>query len=207
MVVQRVQRRGGGRRHPGGVGAGLRVADLLRQHVGHPVGHRPHALADLRLARQAAGQADIDVAVLVGLDPGGRLHVALADHRAGFHRGVDLVAGAVEEAGVDEHDALGRRPDAGLEVDGGAPLLVHDAHLERVAGKPQHVLDAAEQLVGEGHLVRPVHLRLDDVDRAGAAVAQRALALQVVHRDQRRDGGIEDALGDLPAVLRRAPHR
>ena len=56
VVMQRVQRRGGGRRHPGGVGAGLRVADLLRQHVGHPVGRRPHALADLRLARQAAGR-------------------------------------------------------------------------------------------------------------------------------------------------------
>ena len=55
-----------------------------------------------------AGQADIDVPVLVGLDPGLRLHVVLADHGAGFHRGVDLVAGAVEEAGVDEHDALRR---------------------------------------------------------------------------------------------------
>ena len=70
VVVQRVQRRGGGRGHPGGVGAGLGMADLLLQHVGHAVGRGPHALADLRLARQAAGEADIDVAVLVGLDPG-----------------------------------------------------------------------------------------------------------------------------------------
>jgi hypothetical protein len=36
----------------------------------------------------------------------GLLHVALADHRAGFHRGVDLIAGAVEEPGVDEHHAV-----------------------------------------------------------------------------------------------------
>ena len=70
VIMQRVQRRGGGRGHPGGVGAGHRMADLLRQHVGHAVGRRPHALADLRLAAQPAGQADIDVLVLVGLDPG-----------------------------------------------------------------------------------------------------------------------------------------
>ncbi len=49
--VQRGRRR---RRHPGGVGAGLGMADLLLQHRGHQVGHRPHALADLRLAGQAA---------------------------------------------------------------------------------------------------------------------------------------------------------
>ena len=57
VVVQRVQRRGGGRGHPGGVRAGLRMADLRLQHVGHQVGHRPHALADLRVARQAAQPA------------------------------------------------------------------------------------------------------------------------------------------------------
>jgi hypothetical protein len=59
--------------------------------------------------RQAAFEADIDVAILIGGDPGLCLHVALADHRAGFHGGVDLVAGAVEEAGVDEHHAVLRR--------------------------------------------------------------------------------------------------
>ena len=48
VVVHRVQRRCGGRGYPGGVGAGLRMGDLLRHHVGHAVGHRPHALADLR---------------------------------------------------------------------------------------------------------------------------------------------------------------
>jgi hypothetical protein len=63
VIVQRVQRRGGGRGHPGGVGAGLRMADLLGQHVRHLVGRGPHALADLGLAGQAAGQADIDVAL------------------------------------------------------------------------------------------------------------------------------------------------
>ena len=198
--MQRVQRGGGGRRHPGGVGPGLRVADLLRQHVRHPVRRRPHALADLRLAAQAAGQADIDVLVLVGLDPGGALHVVLADHRPGLHRGVDLVAGAVEEAGVDEHHAMLRRGDAGLQVGRGAPLLVHDAHLQRVARQAQQILDAGEQRVGEGDFVRAVHLRLDDVDRAGARIAQRPGVVQVVQRDQRGDRGIQQPLRDLAAV-------
>jgi len=34
------------------------------------------------------------------------------------------VAGAVEDAGIDEADALERLLDAGLEVDGGAAFLV-----------------------------------------------------------------------------------
>ena len=33
------------------------------------------------------------------------LHVGLADHRAGFHGGVDFIAGTVEEAGIDEEHA------------------------------------------------------------------------------------------------------
>jgi hypothetical protein len=50
VIVRGVQRRGRGRGHPGGVGAGLRMADLLVQHVAHHVRRGPHALADLRLA-------------------------------------------------------------------------------------------------------------------------------------------------------------
>ena len=40
-----------------------------------------------------------------------------------------------------------------------------------LAGRPSSCFDAAEQLAGEGHFGRAVHLRLDDVDRAGARVA------------------------------------
>jgi hypothetical protein len=40
---------------------------------------------------------------------------ALAQHRRGFHRGVDLVTGAVEEAGVDEHHAVLCRANRFLE--------------------------------------------------------------------------------------------
>ena len=142
--MQRVQRGGGRRRHPGGGRAGLRVTELLGEHVGHLVGRRPHALADLGMAGQAVDQAHVDVPVFIGLDPGLRLHVVLADHRARFHRGMDLVAGAVEEAGVDEADALRGILDAGLEVDRGAALLVHDADLHGVFRQRQHLLDFAE---------------------------------------------------------------
>jgi hypothetical protein len=90
---------------------------------------------------------------------------------------VDLVAGAVEEARVDEHEALAGAADALLQIDGGAPLLVHDAELERVALHAQGVLDAGEQVHGEADLVGPVHLRLDDVHAAGAGVAQGARTL------------------------------
>ena len=105
VVVGGVQGGGGGAGHPGAVGTGLGMADLLLQHGLHQVRHGPHALADLGDAGQAAGQTHVDVVVFVGVDPRLGLHVALAHHRAGFHRGMDLVAGAVEEARVDEGDA------------------------------------------------------------------------------------------------------
>ena len=205
VIVQGVQGGGRRRRHPGGAGAGHRMADLLLQHRRHQVGHRPHSLADLGMALQAAGQADIDVPVLIGLDPGGFLHVALADHRPRFHGGVHLVAGPVEEAGVDETHALGCRADALLEVHRGAALLVHDAHLQRVGGHAQRRLDTCKELVGEGDFLRPVHLRLDDVERPGARVAAptataRSAGADVVHGDCRRHHRIEDAFGNLVAV-------
>ena len=109
------------------------MRDLLHQHVRHLLGRRPHALSDLRPARQAARQADVDVAVFIGLYPGRVLHVVLAHYRAGFHRGVDFVAGAIEKSGVDETDSVPSSADARRKVDAGASLFVHDAHLQRVA--------------------------------------------------------------------------
>jgi len=116
--------------------------DLLRQHLCHLIWRRPHSFADLRSARESTGQANIHVRILVGLDPLGVLHLVLANHRPRFHRGVNLVPGAIEKTGVDEDNPIGSGEDAMLEIDGRAPLFVHDADLERVAGQAQHVLDA-----------------------------------------------------------------
>jgi hypothetical protein len=90
------------------------------------------------LPRRPAGEADEHVVALVGLDPGAAFHVALAQHRAGPHRAVHLVAGAVEEAGVDERDAVRRRRNAGLQVDAGTALLVHDAEFDVAFGNPSN---------------------------------------------------------------------
>ena len=79
---------------------------------------------------------------------------------------MNLVAGAVEEAGIDEKHPVGRRRYAGLEIDGGAPLLVHDADLYRMPGQRQHVLDPGKKRIGERDFSRPVHFWLHDVDRA-----------------------------------------
>ena len=139
-----MQGRGSRRRYPGGVGAGQWVSDFLFEHRCHQVGHGPHALADLCTTLQASAQADIDVPVLIGADPFFCLHGRFAHHRAGFHGGVDFIAGAVEETGVDKHHTLAGRLDAGLEVDRGAALLVHDPDLEGVARQVQHLFDATE---------------------------------------------------------------
>ena len=99
-------------------------------------------------------QPGVDVAVLVGEDPRQRPHRGLACHRPGRHRRVDLVAGAVEEAGVDEDDPVPGRVHGGGEVQRGAPLLVHQADLERVRREPEEFLHPAEERDGERHLLR-----------------------------------------------------
>ena len=163
VVVQGVQHGGGGRGHPSAVGAGVGVVDLGFHHPGHGLGHGPHAFADLGVAGQAAGEADVDVPVFVGADPGLAFHVGLALHGAGFHGGVNLVAGAVQEAGVDEDDPVGGLADAFLEVDGGAAFLVHDADLDGQRLHAQGALHPREQFHGERDFPGAVHLRFDDV--------------------------------------------
>jgi hypothetical protein len=167
--------------------------------MAHQVGHGPHALADLRLAAQAAAQAYQHVVLLVGGNPGAGLHVALADHGAGLHGGVHLVAGAVQEAGVDEGDAAAGGGNAGLQVDGCAALFVHDAQLDGAVLQTQHLLDAAEQLGGKAYFGRAVHLGLDDVDRALARVADGVFlgAGQVVHGNRGGDHRVHDAFRNL----------
>ena len=124
------------------------------------------------MTRQAAFQTDVDVPVFVGLDPRGGFMSSLADHRACFHRGVHFIAGAIEEAGIDEHDAFFRSADAFFQVDGGATLFIHDADFQGVAWQAECVFDTAEQFVGERHFFRAVHFRFDDVNRARAGVGE-----------------------------------
>ena len=176
------------------------MRDLGAQHVGHAVRHRPHALADLRTTGQPAAQAHVDIRALVGVEPDGIADFALAQHRARNHRRVQLITGAVEEAGVDEHHALARGADALHEIERRAPLLVHDAHLQRVALEPEQLLDAAEQSHGQRHFLRTVQFRLDDIDRTAATVARAAARLQIVQSDQRADGRIEHGLWHRLAV-------
>src|SRR5690606_26898136 len=116
VIMGGMQRTGGRRRYPGAVGAGLRVTDFLLHHLLHFIRHGPHALADLGVARQAALKTDIHVPVFVGGNPLLLLHVGLAHHGARFHGGVDLIAGTVEEAGVDEHDTLFGNTDTFFQV-------------------------------------------------------------------------------------------
>jgi hypothetical protein len=162
------------------------------------------------MAAQSAFQPDIDVLVLVGRDPGLALDEILAAERPRLHRGVDLVASPVEEAGVDEGHPVLRRADAFLEVDRGAPLLVHDAELHGVALQPQHLLDQRERLVGEGHFLGPVHLRLHDIDRPRDGVPRAGLFAQVVLGDERGDHRVHQPLVGLRPVLqqdRRVGHQ
>ena len=130
------------------------VRDLGFQHVGHEIRHGPHALADLGMPAQAAGQPDVDILPFIGIQPDGFLQIGLARCDAGLHRGVDLIAGAVEKTGVDERDPRARGTDALGEIDAGAPFLVHDADLHRISRQTEQFFDSPEQLVGKSDLFR-----------------------------------------------------
>ena len=73
------------------------------------------------------------------------------------------------------------------------------------SGSAEHLLDPAEQLAGQRDLVGAVHLRLDDVDRAGAAVLRLRTALEIMDREQAGDRGVEEAFRNLLAL--RVEHR
>ena len=176
------------------------MACLGGEHLRHLRRLGPHALADLGPVLHASSETSVDVGVLIGEEPGGPLHVALLQHRAGFHVGVDLVAGAIEEAGVDEDDPLAGLVDGGRKVEGGATLLIHDPHLERVGLESERRFDPAEQFDSPGDLVGAMHLGLHDVDRAGAAVTEAAVAEQVVLARKRGDEAVQDRFEDRFAV-------
>ena len=93
--------------------------------------------------------------------------------------------------------------DALLEVDGRAPLLVHDADLQGVRSEAEGLLHPGKERHRGCHLFRSVHLRPDDVDAAGAAVREGTRAFQVVHRGERSHHRVEESLRDrLPALAR-----
>ena len=152
------------------------------------------------MADKTCGDADLDIARLVGGQPGLGLHLGLPHHGAQFHVRVDLVAGAVEEAGIDEHHPVPRRMDAGPEIGTGPPLLVHDADLDGVPRQTQCVLDPVEQAHGQGDFVRSVHLGLHHIDRPGGAVGPGTPQIMqgAGHRHQGVDHGLVHGLAVEP---------
>mmetsp|Transcript_26983 Transcript_26983/g.68485 ORF Transcript_26983/g.68485 Transcript_26983/m.68485 type:complete len:472 (-) Transcript_26983:925-2340(-) len=202
VVVEGVEGRRRGRGGPRGVGPRHGVPDLLLEHLLHVVGGGPHALADLPLAGELDGDARVHVVVLVRLDPDLLLDLVLGKEGARLEARVDLVARAVEESGVDEGDAVLGLVHACSEVGGRAALLVHDPHLDRLVGEPEGLLGAAEELRGQGDLLGAVHLGLDKVHGAGAAVLEAWAVHQVVLGAKGSYKRVEKVLGDLLAVVR-----
>ena len=144
--------------------------------------------------------ADVDVAIFVGDDPGLLLDGLLWQHGPGLHARMDFVTRTIEKPRVDEHDPLAHGADAFGEVDGRASLFVHYTDLDRIRFQPEHCLDPAEQGIGEGDLVRTVHLRLDDVDASRAAVRLFTVATPVYHGARRCNDGVHNPFEDLIAV-------
>ena len=197
-----MQRGGDRRRHPGGIGAGLEMLDLGLHHRVQLVRHRPHPLADLGPPHEPAIQPGPHIGGLISLQPGGLFQFLLGRDRAGLHAGVNIIAGAVQKAGIDKHQALPDPRDTGREVHRGAAFLVHNADLEGMSAKPQRVFHPQKQLIGQRHLLRAVQLGLDDIDRARAAVAVAAIAQDIMFGRERRHHRVQHGFRDRPAGLK-----
>ncbi len=70
---------------------------------------------------------------ICALNPRRGFHLRLADHGACLHCGVHFVASAIEEARVDENDAVFDSVNACGEVGAGAAFFVHHPDFDRVA--------------------------------------------------------------------------
>jgi hypothetical protein len=113
---------------------------------------------------------------------------------------MNFVTRAIEKSRVDENDALAHGANALGEVDRSATLFIHDADLDRVRLQVEHRLDTAKQRIGKRDFVRPMHLRLDDVDTSRTAVRLRVLAAAVHHGTGRRHDSIENAFENFVAI-------
>ena len=202
VIVDRVERGRGRRRHPGGIRAGLRMGDLCPDHLAHLVRHRPHPFADLGLPPKSRLDADVHVPVFVSLDPRLSFDLFLRQHGAELHTGVDFVAGPIQETGVDKNHPLLCRSDAFLQVDGGAALFVHNADFECVPLQTQSLFHPCEQLHCGRDFFRSVEFRLDDVDAALFAVGAFAFTLEVMDSGKHRDHRVEEAFRDFLPIGR-----
>ncbi len=142
------------------------MTHFLRQHITHQIRHGPHAFANLRLALQTACQTDINISVFIGIDPRGDFHLPFRNHGPRFHRGVNFIARAIQEASVNKgHPRLGRF-DAGFEVGACAAFLIHDAELYGILRQAQNALDPGEDFICKCHLIGAMHLGFDHINRA-----------------------------------------
>ena len=172
---------------------------FLRHHVAHHVGLGPHAFANLRLAGETCSNTDVDVGVFIGTDPRLALDGFLRQERAGLHAGMDLVAGAIKEAGVDEKYPVFYRTDTFFQVDTGAAFFVHHPDLDGVAFEAERVFNSIQRVVAELRFFRAVHFWFDDIDAAFTAVLDRAVAFQIVQCAQRGNHGIHQAFRNFVA--------
>ena len=114
-----------------------------------------------------------------------------------MHAGVNLVAGPVQETGIDEHNPFPGSVYAGFQVQGSAPLLVHDTDLEGVAPQPYQLFYPAEQLTAERHLFRSMHFGFDDINTSGSCIPVVARQAHV----ECGDGGCHDSIQDTLEYL------
>ena len=143
------------------------MADFFLHHGVHGIRLRPHAFTDLCFALQAAFEANVHVGIFVRAEPRLCTHEFFTHHCARVHAGVNFVAGAIHEAGVDEDYAVFGFVDTLFQIHGGAALFVHDADFHAARGQVNRLLSAAKQFNRKCHFFRAVHFWFHDVHAAG----------------------------------------
>ncbi len=199
MIVHRMQRGSRGRGYPGRVGPGPGVITFGLHHGSHFIGHGPHAFADLSVSRQATSEAHIHVPVFIGPYPGLGFHVGFAHHRAGFHRGVNLITGAIKKPGVDKNYTIGCGSDTFFQIDGRTPFFVHDADFHCPGRHAKQCFGTLKEFHRKSGFLRAMHFRLDHIHRAFVRIAQVAGAAEVVQGNKPGHHSIHNAFEDFIA--------
>mmetsp|Transcript_126390 Transcript_126390/g.369292 ORF Transcript_126390/g.369292 Transcript_126390/m.369292 type:complete len:215 (+) Transcript_126390:1214-1858(+) len=198
--MEAMQRSSSWRGHPGRARTGHGLCDLGLEHGLHAVRLSPHALADLAFALEARDQADVNIGVLICLEPRLKLHVSLPDHWTRKHASMDFITRAVHEARVDEEDSVRSHPDTLAKVHACAPLLVQDTQLDGVPAEAEQLLHHTKEVVREPDLSGPVHLWLYNVNAARPAVADPTDPPDIVEGGSHCGQEVQEAFGHWSAV-------
>merc|ERR1719215_282243 len=117
--------------YPCSVCSGLGMCNFRLGQSSHVVTLSPHSFANLSLTGKFRLEATKNIVILISSKEWLCANFHLWEERSKLHAGVNLITNAIQEACVDESNAMCSSGNASLQIDACASLLVHDSNLHR----------------------------------------------------------------------------